>query len=69
LFIRLTIKPEKWNDVKMATREEFTKEVRFEIYSCAFCEFVQNSMMFEELEAIDEKKYLFHLKHVHNLEP
>jgi hypothetical protein len=53
----------------MATREEFTKEVRFEIYSCAFCEFVQNSMMFEELEAIDEKKYLFHLKHVHNLEP
>lgn len=53
----------------MATREEFTKEVRFEIYSCAFCEFVQNSMMTEELEAIDEKKYLFHLKHVHNLEP
>ncbi len=54
---------------KMATREEFTKEVRNEIYSCAFCEFVQNSMMTEELEAIDEKKYLFHLKHVHNLEP
>jgi hypothetical protein len=53
----------------MATREEFTKEVRFEIYSCAFCEFVQSSMMLEELEAIDEKKYLFHLKHVHNLEP
>ncbi len=55
--------------LEMATREEFTKEVRFEIYSCAFCEFVQNSMMTEELEAIDEKKYLFHLKHVHNLEP
>jgi hypothetical protein len=23
----------------------------------------------EYLEAIDEKKYLFHLKHAHNLEP
>ena len=56
---------------KMATRarEEFTREVRYDIYSCAFCEFVRSSMETEELEAIDEKKYLFHLKHVHNLEP
>ncbi len=52
----------------LAAKEEFTKEVRYEIYSCAFCEFVQNSMGTERLEAIDEKKYLFHLKHVHNLE-
>jgi hypothetical protein len=53
----------------MAAKEEFTKEIRYEMYSCAFCEFVQSSMGSERLEAIDEKKYLFHLKHVHNLEP
>jgi len=70
MFIGLTlIKSGEKRRSKMATREEFTKEVRYEIYSCAFCEFVQNSMMAEDLEAIDEKKYLFHLKHVHNLEP
>jgi len=52
----------------MSTQDS-TKQVRYEIYSCTFCEFVQNSMETESLEAIDEKKYLFHLKHVHNLEP
>jgi hypothetical protein len=51
------------------TREEFTREIRYEIYSCAFCDFVKSSMETELLEPIDEKKYLFHLKHVHNLEP
>jgi hypothetical protein len=54
---------------KKMSKQDFTKETRFEIYSCSFCEFVQASMGTERLDAIDEKKYLFHLKHVHNLEP
>jgi hypothetical protein len=55
--------------INMSIQQDSTKQVRYEIYSCTFCEFVQKSMETESLEAIDEKKYLFHLKHVHNLEP
>jgi hypothetical protein len=53
----------------MSIQQDSTKQARYDIYSCTFCEFVQKSMETESLEAIDEMKYLFHLKHVHNLEP
>jgi len=55
--------------INMSTQQDSTKQVRYDIYSCTFCEFVQKSMETESLVAIDEMKYLFHLKHVHNLEP
>jgi hypothetical protein len=53
----------------LQTKKEFTKEIRYEIYSCAFCEFVQSSMNLDGLDPIDERKYLFHLKQVHSMEP
>lgn len=47
---------------------ESTKESRVEIYSCSFCKFIQQGIGVENLEPVDEIKYVFHLKHAHGVE-
>ncbi len=50
-------------------QEEYDRDMRTRIYSCAFCKFVQQTMGVDNLEAIDLKKYLYHMKRSHGLEP
>ena len=50
-------------------RMQSETEVRKQIYCCDFCKFVQQNLELEQLDPSDERKYLFHLKHTHNLEP
>ncbi|MHB1867699.1 MAG: hypothetical protein ACYCPP_01990 [Nitrososphaerales archaeon] len=52
----------------MAT-EESVRETRNEIYSCSFCKFVQEIRGIENLGSVDERKYIFHLKQSHGIEP
>jgi hypothetical protein len=52
----------------MGPAQELTKEWRMKIYSCPLCELVQKTGV-ENLEAIDERKYVFHLRMDHFLEP
>jgi hypothetical protein len=49
--------------------EESLREARNQIYCCTFCNFVQQSVGVENLDAIDQRKYVFHLKKAHGLEP
>jgi hypothetical protein len=48
--------------------EESLKQTRNQIYSCTFCRFVQETMGVENLDQIDERKYLFHLSSAHGLQ-
>jgi len=54
-----------------------TKEGRMKVYSCVFCEFVQNNLPdVREVDSDDgklvdsafEAKYLYHLRSVHSLD-
>lgn len=54
-----------------------SKQGRMQIYSCDFCEFIQNSInlvdgnereMSELMDGAFEAKYLFHMRTVHGLE-
>ncbi len=53
----------------MKNQEEYDRDMRTRIYSCAFCKFVQQTVGIDNLEAIDMRKYLYHLKRTHGLEP
>lgn len=48
---------------------ESLREARKQIYSCTFCSFIQEAMDVHQLEPIDERKYIFHLKQSHSLVP
>ena len=53
---------------KMMT-EESMKQARNQIYCCTFCTFIQENVGVENLDAIESRKYIFHLKNSHGLEP
>ena len=55
---------------KMTTiTEKSIRQARTEIYSCSFCNFIQETIHLESLDPVDERKYLFHLKQAHGLVP
>ena len=43
--------------------------MRKKIYSYCMCEFVEEAVGFDNLESIEKRKYLHHLKVTHGLEP
>ena len=45
------------------------KETREQIYCCSYCKFVTQTIGVENLEPVDELKFVYHLKQVHNLAP
>jgi hypothetical protein len=49
--------------------EEPARQSLKQIYSCSFCKFVQETLGVENLGSVDERKYLFHLKQSHGVEP
>ena len=53
----------------LKNEEQYDRDMRVRIYSCAFCKFVEQTIGIENLEALDLKKYVFHMKDSHGLEP
>ncbi|MDG7000700.1 MAG: hypothetical protein JRN15_16520 [Nitrososphaerota archaeon] len=46
-----------------------TRKPQPRVRACSFCKFVREFLRFETLGALDEEKYLRHLKIMHGFEP